>query len=211
MIREKLSQGKMIERNKVVIAPTWRRHLRYKPGTINEQPREYLLESRYYEYYSEILNSDEMKSLSKKYEIVLIPHPEMLYRIDEFKVPGYIKIKTYKQLGTKKLYDLALEAKLFVTDFSSTAFDFAFLGANVVYFNFDAEDYYSDKQELYKSWFDIEKDGFGPSFQEVGQLKKYIIGDEWIRYQENIDKVWHQIPDNSCELIYQNIKKIVRS
>lgn len=211
LIREKLKASRKNSRTKIVIAPTWRRFLLYKPGTVEKQDEQYLIKSDYYKYYTNIFNSLELRKLSKKYEIVLIPHPEMLNRIKEFKIPDYMKIKTYRELGTSNLYDLALTTKLFISDFSSTVFDFAFLGANIAHFNFDSEDYYSDKQELYKSWFDIDHDGFGPSFKDVESLKLHLNEQQWVRYQDNIDIVWNQIPEHSSELIYANIKNLLRN
>lgn len=210
LARKKMSETNIEEeRNKIIIAPTWRRFLLYKPGTTEKVPEDYLKKSNYYKNYTSLFNSVELKELSKKYEIILIPHPELLLRIGEFNIPNYIKIKTYKDLGTERLYDLALATDLFISDFSSTVFDFAFLGANVVYFNFDEEDYYSDKQELYRSWFNIERDGFGPHFKTVNLLRCYLSQGKWIRYQKNVEKVWRQVPENSSESIYQSVNKIL--
>lgn len=209
LIRKMSSQIEKSERRKIVIAPTWRRFLLYKPGTTEKVPEGTLPKSKYCQYYTELFNSVELKELSQRYEIVLIPHPEMLHRIDEFSVPEFITVKTYKELGTKKLYEIALGTKLFISDFSSTTFDFAFLGANVAYFNFDEEDYYSEKQDLYRSWFSIDKDGFGPSIKAIDGLKKYLKSGRWVRREENITKVWSQIPENSSETLYKKISELL--
>lgn len=208
LLRE-MKNKKAKKRDAIVIAPTWRRFLLYKPGTIDRQPDGFLKESLYYKNYTRLFNSKKIKKLSEKCEIILIPHPELLARIDEFDIPEYIKIKTYKQLGTKGLYNLALRTDLFVSDFSSTTFDFAFLGANITHFSFDEDDYYSYKHGLYKSWFDIKRDGFGPCITDVSELIDYIVGSKRIKNQNNIDTVWSQVPKNSSELIYKEIKKII--
>ena len=211
LIRQKLSANEDQVRKNIVIAPTWRRFLLYKPGTVERQPEEYFIKSKYFRNYRDLFDSPELKRLSKAYNVILIPHPEMIMRMEEFNLPSYIDVTTYQDLGTDGLYDLALTTKLFISDFSSTIFDFAFLGSNVVHFNFDTEDYYSDKQELYKSWFDIERDGLGPSFSKVESLKEYLKDDNWVRYEDNIKSIWRQIPVNSSELIYKHIGDILRS
>ena len=98
---------------------------------------------------------------------------------------------------------------MFVSDFSSTTFDFAFLGANITHFSFDEDDYYSYKHGLYKSWFDIKRDGFGPYITDVSELIDYIVGSKRTKNQNNIDTVWSQVPKNSSELMYKEIKKII--
>lgn len=207
LLRQKLSDDS--RRSKIVLAPTWRRLLSLEPGTNRRRPYNYLFESEYYKMYNGLLQSKELKKLSRKYEIVLIPHPEILSRIDDFEVPEYITINTYKELGTDGLYDLALETELFISDFSSTTFDFAFLGAKIAYFNFDESEFYSHAQGIYKSWFDISRDGFGPNFQSLDALKKYLASEKWQRFDDKIDKIWQQIPENASENIYREIKKMI--
>lgn len=197
------------ERTKIVIAPTWRRFLKYKPGSSDRVSDDALKKSEYYKNYSDLFASRELRDLCARYEIILIPHPELLERIDEFEIPDYFSIQTYKDLGTEKLYDLALQTKLFVSDYTSTTFDFAFLGANIAYFNFDEDEYYSERQELYRSWFYIDRDGLGPHFSRIGDLKKYLKSEEWTRRDDNIEKIWNQVPENSSEATFICIKKLL--
>jgi CDP-glycerol glycerophosphotransferase (TagB/SpsB family) len=64
---------------------------------------------------------------------------------------------------------------LFVTDWSSTAFDVAYLGTPLVYAQFDAEEYWDGHYQ--KGYFDARRDGFGP----VGETVEEVVG-EVVRY-----------------------------
>ncbi len=192
-------------RDKIVIAPTWRRFLK----TDDSVPISTLKNSEYYKNWQRLLGSDELKSLSKKYKIIFIPHPEIA-NSNLLTVPKYIKVQSYGDIGgTKNLYQLALQTELYISDYTSTAFDFAFLGAKVAHFNFDDDNYYSDKHRIYKSWFDMNKDGLGPSFQKVNDLLKYLHEGKFVANQKNIDKIWKSIPKNSNELIYCEMKSLI--
>lgn len=198
-----------VRRNKIVIAPTWRRYLFYKVNSNEKIPEGEFKKSKYYKYYNKIFNSQEVKNLSKKYEVVFIPHPEITARINEFDIPEFITIKEYSELKTEGLYRLASETELFLSDYSSTTFDFAFLGSKIVYFNFDEKDYYSDKMSIYRSWFDLKTNGFGPYFENTTQILKYLGSEDWFFENDRIDRISKQIPDNSSRDIYKAIVKII--
>lgn len=212
LIREMLkskNEKNNTQRKNVVIAPTWRSFLAFNPETDAPQTNEYFLKSQYFRWYNELLNSPELHSLRSKYNITFLPHPELLNKITNFDLPSYINVETYDKLGTSKLYELAQNTKLFITDYTSTAFDFAFLGANIAYFNFDEDRYYSSEHGIFKSWYDIDKHGLGPSFHTIDELRKYISSEDWYRNDDNIQKIWKQVPINSSEVIYCEIKKII--
>lgn len=52
-------------------------------------------------------------------------------------------------------------AALFVTDYTSVAFDMAFLRRAIVYFQFDREEFYAGGHNWRPGYFDYDRDGFG--------------------------------------------------
>jgi CDP-glycerol glycerophosphotransferase (TagB/SpsB family) len=58
------------------------------------------------------------------------------------------------------IQDVLRSCDLLVTDHSSVQFDVAYLGTPVVYAQFDETDY--RERHAAPSWFDVERDGFGP-------------------------------------------------
>lgn len=93
------------------------------------------------------------------------------------------------------------ESAIFITDFSSTAFDFAYLGKPLIYFQFDELTQY----EL--GWFNYERDGFGPVKKTVDEVIDYIelllkrscqVEDI---YAERIDKFFDYHDHDNCKRI----------
>lgn len=154
------------QKNKIVIAPTWRPWLYINMNKINESP--------YLTNWQKFLNSDELRDLSDKYDIVLILHPMMASLGEQlFSLPDYIKTRTYAELEIDGLHNLLIRTELLVTDFSSISFDAVIAGAKVVYFQFDEAEY-RDKGLLKKGWFEYSRDGFGPVFYEYDKFVDYI-------------------------------------
>lgn len=151
-------------RDIVVIAPQWRRWLNKKASK----------HDNYFIQWSEFINSDEFKQLSSKYKIVFIIHPELESKVDLLEMPDFIEKLRYYDLGAVKIQELMKQTKLFITDFSSVAVDFAIAGSEIIYFQFDRDDYYSNHTAK-KGWFNYDLDGFGPVFFTNKDLTKYIV------------------------------------
>ena len=60
------------------------------------------------------------------------------------------------------------ESAIFITDFSSTAFDFAYLKKPLIYFQFDELTQYEP------GWFSYDEDGLGPVIKTVDGVVDYI-------------------------------------
>ena len=105
------------------------------------------------------------------------------------------------------------EASLLVTDYSSVAFDFAYLNKPILYTQFDKDTFY--KNHLYtKGYFKFEKDGLGPVIYDyekaVEEIIKYIENDCKIekKYQERINKFYKYHDQNNCKRVYEEILKL---
>ena len=70
------------------------------------------------------------------------------------------------------------ETDLMVTDYSSVAFDFAYLKKPVLYFQFDQADFFGGQYG--HGYYDYAKDGFGEVETELdamaGRIAEYIDG-----------------------------------
>ncbi len=65
------------------------------------------------------------------------------------------------------------ETSLLVTDYSSVAFDFAYLRKPVIYFQFDRAEYFGATYGA--GYFDCARDGFGPVVSSVEDLRQAIV------------------------------------
>lgn len=158
------------EKDKIVIAPTWRSWLYHESGAS--------MSDEYFVGWQQFLKSKELKELSGRYEVVFILHPMMVEagkknNTDYFDIPKYIKSTKYNILGLDSLQDLLVRTNLLITDYSSIAFDATIAGSTVVYFQFD-ERAFRIKGQLKQGWFDYMSDGLGPVFSSYDDLIEYI-------------------------------------
>jgi glycosyltransferase involved in cell wall biosynthesis len=166
---------KNTRRRIIVIAPTWRKWL--TSSNIND--------SDYYRCWKCIIDSKEIRKISTKYETIFIPHPELRKINSKFHMPNHIKTVCYEELGAEDIQELMKKTLLFVTDYSSVAFDYALAGSKIVYFQFDQKCFY-EQHTVRKAWFDYEVDGFGPTCKNVDELR-YLLR-EYLPAKSNNEK-----------------------
>jgi CDP-glycerol glycerophosphotransferase (TagB/SpsB family) len=67
------------------------------------------------------------------------------------------------------------EGALLLTDYSSVAFDFAYLGKPVIYTRFDEDQVYGGQHIFTKIYISAEKDGFGPVVKSYDSTIKELL------------------------------------
>ena len=186
----------------ILIMPTWRKWLKYN---------ETLVGTDFYNNYNKLLNDKDIieKLKEKNYKIVFYPHIILQKFIDEFKVTSEKTV-----LASFKDYDiqeLLKEAEILITDYSSVAFDLAYMKKKTIYFQFDLEKY---REEQYQDgYYCYEKDGFGPVYKNYNQTKKaileYLDNNECLdKYNKRIENFFDRIDKNNCERIYIKIANL---
>lgn len=190
--------------NKITIMPTWRRKLF---GTYDASTSKWSLlpgfeESDFYQFYSNLLNSETLHAAAKNYgyEIQFLIHPTLFPYLDHFELDDRVVI-----LKSDAVYrDVFVQSSLILTDYSSVAFDIAYLKKPVVYTHFDSNHYA-------EGYFDYERDGFG----EVEYTLEATV-DRIIEYMENgcqlkdkyrqrIDSFFAFNDKNNCQRVYEKI------
>lgn len=195
------------ERNAIVIMPTWRRDLfgDYHPQNSRWDLKPGFRESAYYKFYNGLVNNRRLLEKARElgYEVNFVPHPILFPYIDNFTVPEEVKM-----WGTDVVYrQMFAENKLLLTDFSSVAFDFAYLRKPVIYTHFDTNHY----QEGY---FDYERDGFGEVEYDLESTIDRII--EYMengcqlkdKYRQRIDSFFAFNDKNNCQRVYDKIMEL---
>lgn len=181
-----------VPKDHIIIAPQWRRWLKKKVTRDNN----------YFTQWSNLINSEVLKSLSQKYKIVFIIHPELETKFDLLNIPKYMKIKRYSDLGAIKLQNLMKKTILMITDFSSVAVDYAIAGSDIVYFQFDRNKYYKN-HTVRKGWFDYDLDGFGPVFFKSKDLIAYLskLDENNFNSNEKYKKRLHELIDSDLQML----------
>ena len=191
---------------KITIMPTWLRSLfgDYDPKTSKWVLLPGFEDSQYYQFYNGLLNSQKLLDYAEKkgYVIQFLAHPVLFPYLSYFKPDKRVVI-----LNSEVCYrDVFAESSLITTDYSSVAFDFAYLEKPVIYTQFEANHY----QEGY---FDYEKDGFGEvehtHDDAVDRIIEYIDNDCVIKekYLNRIHSFFAYHDKRNCERVFNKIKE----
>ena len=102
---------------------------------------------------------------------------------------------------------------MMVTDYSSVAFDFAYLKKPIIYAQFDGESFF--KNHSYgEGYFSYKEDGFGPITktveQTVDEMIYYMKTDCQMKeeYRERINRFFAYTDRNNCRRVYDELLKI---
>ena len=93
-------------------------------------------------------------------------------------------------------------------------FDFAYLRKPILYYQQDAEEFFSGRHVCRKGYFDYEKDGFGEVEYTADALIDRMI--EYMKnrcqlkecYRERIERVFRYSDQKNCQRVYDEIKKL---
>lgn len=185
----------------IVIMPSWRRHFLHST-------KEKILKSNYFMIYNSLINDSRLIDFCKKhgYKLIFKPHPNVYRFIELFETNDYVIIDS-----TSNSYnDIFTHASLIITDYSSIAFDFAYLKKPVIYYHY-AKDYHFDLEE---SYFDYKTMGFGEVVDNHEELIDLIM--EYVenecemkdQYIKRVDDFFEFNDKNNCKRVYDAIKKM---
>lgn len=167
------------EKKYITIMPTWRKSLSAGTTSAGEWTiGDWFAESDYFRFYNGLLNSERLINAAQErgYTICFMPHPNItpalpLFGHDE-RVIFWDADKSYR--------DVFAESNLIVTDYSSVAFDFAYLRKPIVYCQFDRKEFFSGTHSYTEGYFDYQTDGFGEVVETLDSLVDILI-----EYMEN--------------------------
>ena len=194
----------------ILIMPTWRNNLVYfgvdsKGGKVSDD----FLNSYYYKFYHDLLSNKQLHEKAKEsgYKIYYFPHFNMTATNDYFDEVKDVKIIAGNERNYNNMFSIA---DIMVTDYSSTAFDFAYLRKPIIYCQGDREEFFATHTYT-KDYFDYDKDGFGRVTSTVSEtieeLTRLIDKDCKIdeEYLKRIDDFFAFNDNKNCERVYKAI------
>lgn len=200
-------------KKQLVFMPTWRKDLAGKEiNNLGERAyNEKFKTSKYCKFYNKLINDEKLLKCLKEHEYTgkFFIHPTLKIQAKDFKGNKYIEVSEEIADYQKEFK----EGKMLITDFSSVAFDFAYLKKPVIYTQFDTEEYYKNAMYI-KGYFDDKNDGFGPvceNYEEtVDTIIKYIENDCKLeeKYEERINNFYYKFDNKNCERVHQEILKL---
>lgn len=187
----------------ITIAPTWRSDLSgkiLKNGT--HEPKPGFEKSEYYKTFMKLLTSERFLGVLRNhgYQCKFLLHPgfacyeKLFYGAKS----GEVSLISQSDVNYSEVF---AESAIFITDYSSTAFDFAYLKKPLVYFQFDELTQYGP------GWLNYEEGGLGPVIRNVDGLIDYVAAllecgckvDN--KYAKRIDEFFAYRDKNNCARI----------
>ncbi len=196
---------------RIVIMPTWRKYLcsKWNKETDVWQLLPNFKESDYYKFYNGLINDNRLISAAERlgYIIDFFPHPNIRPHIGLFGKNEYVNFVD-KTISYTEIYN---RSALLLTDYSSAAFDFAYLRKPIIYTHFDEERFFLGDHVCEKGYFDDERDGFGEveynlddtvdrliEYMEKGCKMKEI-------YKKRCDSFFAFDDRQNCERVFRKI------
>ena len=159
----------------ITVMPTWRMNVaeQMERASSPAERQTILFESTFYRQWTAFVTDPRLLALLHRtgLRLAFFVHPSLAAVLSEDALPEYVDL--FPQPGVS-LHDLVLDSAAFVTDYSSTAFDAAYIDRSVLYFQFDAETFLHGDHPARPGYFDYHRDGFGPVAATVDELVKNL-------------------------------------
>lgn len=197
----------------ILVMPSWRKGLmeqEWNSQTNNMEwvVKEDFLQSAYAKKYRSLLCNKKLKEICKEYgyKIAFMPHaliePYIELFIDDEECIYWDSKKSYREAFA--------EGNILVTDFSSVAFDFAYLQKPIIYYQFDKEEFFREHTYC-QGYFDYEQNGFGEVVYDEDELVQSLI--EYVKsncelkekYRERMENTFKYHDKKNCERVFERI------
>ena len=204
-------------RDLVIVAPTWRQWLTEydDPDTQRHAITDAFWTSDYLRNWDALLRSPRIAEAAARRDrrIGFMPHPNMQPALARMRLPAHIEAITFEGIDVQDLY---ARCALLVTDYSSVAFNIAYIDAPVVYFQFDRDAMLGGAHLGRRGYFDYLVHGFGPVATDLDAAVDAIVEaiDHGPRppaeYQARIDRTFPVRDGRACARVVAAIEAIGR-
>jgi CDP-glycerol glycerophosphotransferase (TagB/SpsB family) len=146
-------------------------------------------------------------------KLAFLPHPNLQKLLEHLDLPAHVTTLTYEGSDVQEYF---ARARVLVTDYSSIAFNAAYLERPVVYFQFDGEAVLSGAHVGQRGYFDYERDGFGPVTPDreatVSAITEAIVhgGAPLPEYMRRIEATFPHRDGGCCERVVQEVLRAGR-
>lgn len=168
-------------KKQILIMPTWRKGLAgelVKKSSKRIKNPEFV-NSLFCEMWGGFLRSDALRKSAEEngYSVMFLPHPNLTDYLEDLAIPDYIQVGSLTGCSIQETFK---DADVLITDYSSVAFDVAYMKKPVIYFQFDSDTFFSE-HSYSKGYYDYEELGFGPVVSDVEilntELKNMLLNN----------------------------------
>jgi len=158
-----LLSAKKTDEKTLLIMPTWRHDI---VGKVIGDGNTRLLNpdfmgTTFARHWHSMLHSQQLADMCHKhgFKVVFFPHLNIQPYLNQFDLPDYIEVLTHVAGSIQNLF---CNATLMLTDYSSVAFEMAYLEKPTLYYQFDEAEVFSGGHIYERGYFDYRLNGFGP-------------------------------------------------
>ena len=201
----------------IIVMPTWRKSLIgvSLPHTAKHDKNPEFMQTQYAKLWEGLLNNERLKSLVEKqgYRVLFFPHANIQPYLKYFSLPKYVEVTSHADYHIQDLFKMGA---VLITDYSSVAFDFAYLKKPVIYYQFDEKDVFEGHSHtVQKGYFDYRRDGFGPvvsTEEEVLEVLEALVKKDCnmpTPYKNRVEATFVYRDGKCCERVYGAISKLI--
>jgi hypothetical protein len=174
-----LAKGRAVppeQRDLVIVAPTWRQWLTMPLASGSQRRRldSAFWDSDYIRGWKALLHSPKVADAVARrgWRLGFMPHPNLQSMVGQLDLPDYVQPLPFAGVDVQELYG---RCALLVTDYSSVAFNIAYIDRPVVYFQFDRDEMLGGLHVGRRGYFEYERDGFGPVAEDLEAAETAIV------------------------------------
>jgi glycosyltransferase involved in cell wall biosynthesis len=174
-----LAKGRAVppdQRDLVIVAPTWRTRLTLPIQGAGERRGidDAYWTSDYHVAWMGILRSEAIAAACARHgrRLAFMPHPNLQPILSRIDLPAHVEPMSFEGADVQALY---ARCALLVTDYSSVAFNIAYLDRPIVYFQFDKAEMERGGHMGRKGYFEYERDGYGPVAEDLATAERAIV------------------------------------
>ena len=198
----------------ILIMPTWRNYLT-GPKQLGLHQRKYnpaMENSVFHLAWQSFMRSEKLKEMVEKYHynVVFFPHLHIQQYMPLFDIPDFIEKHTQETISS--LNDLFKSSTIFITDYSSAAFEWALMRRSILYYHFDHEEYFQHANGAsVQGYYDYERDGFGPVAYTETSLLNFLEfslknnGEPSSSYLKRINNTFPYYDQKNSERVFNAI------
>ena len=193
-------------KKQLLILPTWRRaYSQCYDEKTSSIYFEGFKETEFFKFYNGLINDERLLEVMRRkgYTGLFCLHPIFAKQSAHFEDSDVFKINE----GFVDYNKAFAESTVMVTDYSTIAFDFAYLNKPIVYTQFDKEEFYEN--QIYDECFDYENEGFGPVCEDldsaVNALCEIIENDCENKYLDRVEHFFVNHDKNNAKRILEAV------
>lgn len=205
------------QRDLVLLTPTWRQWLSGNPEAGSQRHHAgTVLDSEFIQQWLAVLRDERLAETCRRHglSVAFLPHPNLDAVLPLLDLPSHVVPLRYDGNDVQEFF---ARARVLVTDFSSIAFNAAFLERPVVYFQFDEDEVLGGGHTGRQGYFEYRRDGFGPVTLTVEDAVSAIVealdhGPAPLpEYQARIDATFPPRDGLCCDRVVEAVRASIRS